>query len=891
MPLAVSSSSIDAICEADGSITITATDGELPYSFEIIAGPITYPLQSSNIFEALPPGDYTVQISDGCGTMLTEMATVGGNYTIPDLTFVATDEVCPGANDGTAEGTATDGLAPYEYRLIALTNPPDTIGLQSSSLFTGLAPGDYQMQVFDQCENFQTRDVLISAAVVAPISAAIGVSGSPPVIACDQYEIRVRVSSTIPKYPFNYVLTDETTGMVVTTGSTTSPFFFGLIVPSNTHSYRIVFTDACGQTATSTITLSPSVGVRKGITCDPGTVQVVATFFGPSQTFEILSGPEMRPAQSTGLYTALTLGTYVFQVTDGCGLSRTRQVTLSGPSWGITLSQSNGSACELGKTRMSYFGNGSGSVPPFSFTLTDAPSGVPFPQTIASPQDLGDLPPGAYTFTVSDDCGVTVTSSIVLDDLLELNYQADVEYGCVTGKIILSGSFNSSQGNVRLEQLDGTVVEGFKPQPFTDFTNLFPGTYVLAFYPRTFCSGIRDTIEVPAYEQPYLDLLIGIECSNGSGVITSFPAGGIGPYTFELIAGPELRPAQPTPIFNDLPLGTYDVRIVDDCTNSFINSVSIEPFNPEINGYNPPICIGDPVSLYVDNINGATYSWTGPNGFIANTHQIDFAMATVQDIGNYEVTIDIPGCENAVVDLEMYVAGPCGILVDINMLLEGPYLSSTGLMSDNLRTSGLLPELEPYTALGYEHLVDGGGEMVDPLIFNVTGPNAIVDWVFVELKDAVDNSIGISTRSALLQADGDVVDLDGISPVLFPGVPVGSYYVAARHRNHLDIMTPGALPLNEVTAVPFTFRNGSAFGSLTYADVQKSIGPGLFALNEADYDNSGSIDAADRSIAWNFRNATGYIVQDSNFDGVCDAGERSQVWNNRNKLSQIPGDL
>ncbi len=228
-----------------------------------------------------------------------------------------------------------------------------------------------------------------------------------------------------------------------------------------------------------------------------------------------------------------------------------------------------------------------------------------------------------------------------------------------------------------------------------------------------------------------------------------------------------------------------------------------------------------------------------------------------------------------------------GVIGQVRMLLQGPYKSSNGLMADDLRSLGLIPTIEPYTGLGYTHS-GGGGESVTPAVLAVTGPNAIVDWVFLELRDAVDLTVTVATRSALLQADGDVVDTDGISKVLFDGVFDGNYYIVGRHKNHLDVMTPGSLPMSQNTSYLHDFSTGSAYGLISFGDIQKSLGGGKFGLYEADFNYDGSIDAADRSIAWNFRNQTGYRVQDSNLDGVCDAAERSQAWNNRNKLSRVP---
>ncbi len=120
-----------------------------------------------------------------------------------------------------------------------------------------------------------------------------------------------------------------------------------------------------------------------------------------------------------------------------------------------------------------------------------------------------------------------------------------------------------------------------------------------------------------------------------------------------------------------------------------------------------------------------------------------------------------------------------------NVYLQGAYSNSTDiLMRDDLRKSGLIPTTEPYSSLaGFNHMGEGGGEQVQSGVFNTQGVNAIVDWVFVELKNP-SNNMTMATRSALIQRDGDVVDVDGFSPVSF-SLPSGNYKVCIGHRNHL----------------------------------------------------------------------------------------------------------
>ena len=147
----------------------------------------------------------------------------------------------------------------------------------------------------------------------------------------------------------------------------------------------------------------------------------------------------------------------------------------------------------------------------------------------------------------------------------------------------------------------------------------------------------------------------------------------------------------------------------------------------------------------------------------------------------------------------------------IRAILEGPYVPTTGLMKDQLRTAELLPISEPYTALGYGH--EGSGfEQVQSNTFHASGSDGIVDWVMVELRDPLDPTLVLKTSTALLQRDGDVVDIDGVSPLVnWP--QADSYLIALRHRNHLGIMTAQSYLLGTGgTNIDFT-NSVSVFGT------------------------------------------------------------------------------
>jgi hypothetical protein len=167
------------------------------------------------------------------------------------------------------------------------------------------------------------------------------------------------------------------------------------------------------------------------------------------------------------------------------------------------------------------------------------------------------------------------------------------------------------------------------------------------------------------------------------------------------------------------------------------------------------------------------------------------------------------------------VGTPAVVRISVKALLEGAAVVGSSNMQDQLRSSGLVPINEPYTALGYS-FVNGGGESTTVPVLTATGSNAIVDWVILELRSAGSPGLRVSSRAALIQRDGDVVDVDGLSPVSMLATS-GNYYVVIRHRNHLGCMSANPLALTStVTSIDFTLPATSPYGTnarKTSADV------------------------------------------------------------------------
>ncbi len=205
------------------------------------------------------------------------------------------------------------------------------------------------------------------------------------------------------------------------------------------------------------------------------------------------------------------------------------------------------------------------------------------------------------------------------------------------------------------------------------------------------------------------------------------------------------------------------------------------------------------------------------------------------------------------------------------LYLQGPYQSGTGLMSDALRSLASFPLTEPYTALGLPP--SAGGTSINASVLSVSGTDAIVDWILVELRSPANPSTVVLRRCALLQRDGDVVDLDGTSPLAMPGAS-GPFHVAFRHRNHL-----GAMTLNPVTFGIYTANlNFSVAGTPAWGTNARFVSGTMHMLYMGDINGNGTIQYTgsgnDRDpILINVGSTTpnntmsGYSGNDSNLNG------------------------
>jgi hypothetical protein len=321
--------------------------------------------------------------------------------------------------------------------------------------------------------------------------------------------------------------------------------------------------------------------------------------------------------------------------------------------------------------------------------------------------------------------------------------------------------------------------------------------------------------------------------------------------------------------------------------------------NPGGNGFLTIATNDPPVDLY-DYLTGNPNRggvWAGPSAPYASDsgrYNPNFMYG-----GVYTYTVTRPrGCNSqnitstVTVNLTQFI--PSIVTVRAKVFLEGPLKDTTNfLMIDSLRAREFLQTSETYTPLGYVHVNGGGFESFDYEQLDSIGVDALVDWVYVELRSATDSTKVIATRSALLQRDGDIVDLDGLSPLRFKRVVPGAYYVVVGHRNHLSVMTaiPVSLDYAGTTQLDFTSGALGVFGSNPYKVTAKSVvSGGVRVLFGGDADFNGQIQNTDDVNFWQQQvGGSGYRSPDYDLNGQVQNLDRVFFWfPNIGKGTQVP---
>jgi protocatechuate 3,4-dioxygenase beta subunit len=654
----------------NGELNATSTDGRAPFTYEILSGPAgVNTTNTTGIFTGLPAGTYSVRASDSCGNIQTRQATIAnfdwsvsdvegskvtcGQYTLDTLAWPAS---MTGVTYGVVRGP---GDTIYTTTLpLSFATPDANIG---------------NVLVFakDACGNVKTAPYLITNNTDFSVTTSAFIKNS-----CASAETHQLTSVNIVGNPFSPVMYGVVRAAGDTVWGTTLPLDFTAIDNNAT----AVVKDACGV-----VKAAPSRRVRLNLfssedyngncmTTDVTLGSTTSTYVGPL-TYSI------SPSAGTlngNVYEGLPDGTYTITATDACGETETRVVTV-GHEW-----SGNGqtfTSCGVNGIRMRV-GIPCRAVSPVTIEEYDATFATLLDTKTNTSSSLGnanqgefntcsstsfyDRTPGAtYNYIITDSCGRKDTVTIVAHPT---GHQPNEFFGEVTPLCVNKGNitFNFTSdlpswfdAKLSLWNINtpGTLIlndfdNGNHTGTYTE-TDLPVGTYVMKFFSE-FCTSevLYDTVTIEPYVQPSLKRSIALNCASGDADVIAIAAGGIAPYTYEILSTAPVnnpQPAQSSNIFTLMGPTTYDLvtlRVIDACGNSSLQNLAVrEPAQPRLFiGQNLPSCNLSEIAFWVDsNISGRTYEWRGPDSSIISTNAgISFPVSTA-DTGVYTVRVTAPG--------------------------------------------------------------------------------------------------------------------------------------------------------------------------------------------------------------------------------------------------------
>ena len=242
-----------------------------------------------------------------------------------------------------------------------------------------------------------------------------------------------------------------------------------------------------------------------------------------------------------------------------------------------------------------------------------------------------------------------------------------------------------------------------------------------------------------------------------------------------------------------------------------------------------------------DNTDAAVFQFNGTYYTALATTGAATTIDGISSVTNVGLVLD---------DTDYVIIGDSGLLralLAAKIMLQGPYQASADLMRDQLRTKSLIPLEEPYSDMpAFTHVSGGGGETVDALedFDYVADGDDIVDWVFLEIRDSADAVV--STRSALLQRDGDIIDIDGSnSAVSFEGITLDNYTIVVRHRNHLGVKSSGIVSMSPGTTAVYDFTSAV---NQAVGDQQEELETGVYGVYGGNANGESAVATAYKGI-------------------------------------------
>lgn len=519
-PLSITVSGDNAVCGAsNGKASVTVMGGAGGFTFEWSNG------STNDTINNLAAGTYYITVTDlnNCtandSVIISSVST--GTLQVTSINHVT----CNGGNNGAITVDISGGSAPYTYEWShdSMLNLP-TAG--------GLAAGTYSVTITDGSLCVSDTTITITEPTLLSV---LNNSVIHNLCYGDQSgTITAVASGGTPAYTFLWSNTETT--------ATISNLAAG--------DYTVTVSDSNGCTTTATTTinepsqLSPAVDTQTGILCygDCNGIGSVTVTGGTPPYQYAWPGSTWDQALNNNLCAA----SHTVTVTDVNGCTATTVINISGPAELIIQNTDI--------TAVTCFGNNDGSVT-INATGGTAPAGYTYQleSLSQSSNTFTGLAAGTYGITVTDNNGCTVTTTVQVNEPMDM-------------MIDLFGNTNPCYG-ASAGSLTATVSGGTPPFIYqwdngaqtASILNLPVGTYTVTVTDLHNCTGTASAEITQPTEIVVIPTTTNPLCyGTPTGLVSIAATGGTPPYTYLWSNGS-------TDALNaNVGSGTYFVTITDN---------------------------------------------------------------------------------------------------------------------------------------------------------------------------------------------------------------------------------------------------------------------------------------------------------------------------------------
>ena len=489
-------------CDVTSTLKVVVLSGS-PTGYEILSGPITRPLQTSNEFTNLVSGVYVVRVFDTCNDALSKAYTfVVGSNTL-SIGAPVLPELYTSCNSAIIKNTISSNTAvPISYPLSVTytvtaqggvtqnfsqtinSGAADSIELSQSVDFYGSQVFTVMVKVVDNCGSIFNLSFQVDPRpkiTMAPLNAE-----------CGGLYFKLTVTNYLPPFTLNFT---APAGFNPTTFNANYPgpyssdsVIFGSennIIPFD--NYSVTVTDACNRTKLLNFELKEKViepavtAVNNGCSSVFGNVRIQMPDNREIVAIDMTAAPASYPtalpqdmisfvnAAGVFIHPNLPVGDYTFTLTDSCGDSYVVNVNVPefvlGELVAVTRPDCNptSGAVKLSVSHAKLVTVKITAAPQsFAFTL-------PYDVSVNITSDgvfyMSGLPAGMYSFEAIDVCGFNSQTTAEISGYSKNNDGFSISRKC--------GSFD-----IILDDVDTSITgKTFWLQKFNTTTNLWEHPY------------------------------------------------------------------------------------------------------------------------------------------------------------------------------------------------------------------------------------------------------------------------------------------------------------------------------------------------------------------------------------------------------------------------------